>query len=439
MPGPPNGSGGGVFSLIRRRPKAVFALALLGLVVRIAYVLAGAPRHLPFSDALGYQLQANFLARGHGFVNPVRLAFQHQSTPTAAHPPLYALFLASGSVVGAKSVVAHQLMGCLLGTATVVGCGLIASQLGADRTGLAAMAVAAVYPGLWITDGGIMSEGLFALTATAVTVAAYDYRRSRSVRAAAVLGVTIGLAVLTRDAAEVLLIALAIPLVLTGPANGMRPRILRLAAVFLAAGVVVSPWVVRNLVTFDRPVFISTGNGTLLGANCPAAYFGSGIGLWNPSCYNSLTVPAAADESVVNDDAQQAGINYLRHHLSQLPLVVVARIGRTWELYQPITGTDNNVDDGRPHWAALLSLWSYVVLAPLAAGGLVLLIRNRKPVLPLVAQIVAVTITAATVWGSVRFRAPVEPILAVLAAVTLCVVAPRRPRQTPAGGSAPGS
>ena len=402
-------------------------LALLGLAVRIVYVVAGAPGKLPFSDALGYQLQANFLASGRGFVNPFLLAWEHQVRPTAAHPPLYALFLASGSTLGAKSVMAHQLMGCVAGTATVVGCGLIGDQLGGDTAGLAAMAVAAFYPGLWVTDGGIMSEGLFALLTTAVTVAAYHYCRTRSVRAAIILGITIGLAVLTRDAAALLLIVLAVPLVLTGPAIGIRPRLVRLIAIFVAAGVVVSPWVIRNLVTFDRTVIISTANGGLLGANCPSAYYGSGIGLWHKSCYASINVPANTDESVANADAQHAGITFLRQHLTRLPVVAAARVGRTWELYEPLVDTNNNRDDGRPHWAVLLSLWSYFIVAPLAAVGMALLIRRRKNLLPLIAQIAAVTITAAITWGSVRFRAPVEPVLAVLAAITLSSVVRPRP------------
>jgi 4-amino-4-deoxy-L-arabinose transferase-like glycosyltransferase len=327
--------------------------------------------------------------------------------------------------------MAHQLMGCLVGTATVIGCGLIGGHLGGDRAGLAAMAVAALYPGLWVTDGGIMSEGLFALLTTAVTVGAYHYCRTRSVRAAIILGTTIGLAVLTRETAALLLIVLAVPLVLTGPVIGIGLRLVRLVAIFVAAGVVVSPWVIRNLVTFDRTVIISTANGGLLGANCPSAYHGSGIGLWYESCYAPINVPANADESVGNADAQYAGLTYLRRHLTRLPVVVAARVGRTWEVYQPLVDTNNNRDDGRPHWAVLLCLWSYFIVGSLAAVGMVLLIRMRRNVLPLVAQIAAVTITAATAWGSVRFRAPVEPVLAVLAAITLSSIVPRRGRQMP--------
>ncbi len=409
-----------MFDLIRRRPKAVGALAALALVVRLTYVLATTPKRLPFTDALGYQLGANYLAMGRGFVNPALLAFQNQVRPTAAHPPLYALFLAAGSEFGAKSILAHQVMGCVVGTLTVVGCGLIACHLAGERAGLTAMGVAALYPGLWITDGGIMSEGLFALFATAVTLAAYHFARTRSVRAALLLGLTLGLAVLTRDAADLLFVVLVIPLIfLTGPVVGGRRRLVQLAAVLLAAGVVLSPWVIRNLVTFDRTVILSTGDGTLLGANCPATYDGSDIGLWSIGCYSSIKVPATADESVGTTMARQAGIHYMEHHASRLPLVVAARVGRVWELYQPVAGADGNRDDGRPHWAALATLWSYFVVAALAVAGTVLLIRRRVSVLPLMAQIVAVTITAATVWGSVRFRAPAEPVLAVLAAIAL--------------------
>ena len=163
---------------------------------------------------------------------------------------------------------------------------------------------------------------------TAVTVAAYHYCRTHSVWAAIILGTTIGLAVLTRDAATLLFIVLAIPLVLTGPVIGIRLRLLHLVAIVVATGVVLSPWILRNLVTFDRTVIISTANGGVLGANCPQAYYGPGIGSWYLTCYGSINVPANADESVYNDDAQRAGIAYLRHRLSRTPLVVAARVGR---------------------------------------------------------------------------------------------------------------
>src|SRR5580700_11755554 len=101
-----------------RRPRTVGSLAALALAVRVAYVLGTAPRHLPFSDALWYQTMANVLADGHGYVNPILFAYEGHTVPTAAHPPLYPLFLAAGSLLGAKSVLAHEVMGCVLGVIT---------------------------------------------------------------------------------------------------------------------------------------------------------------------------------------------------------------------------------------------------------------------------------------------------------------------------------
>ena len=60
----------------------------------------------------------------------------------------------------------------------------------------------------------------------------------------------------------------------------------------------------------------------------------------------------------------------------------------------------------------------YYVLAAAAIAGAVTLHRRKVPLLPLGAQVVSVTITAAYAYGTVRFRAPVEPVLCILAGVT---------------------
>src|SRR5205823_14855073 len=65
-----------------------------------------------------------------------------------------------------------------------------------------------------LTDGGIMSEGLFALITAAIILASYRFAERRSILDATLLGTTIALAMLTRPEAVSLLVVLAIPLVL---------------------------------------------------------------------------------------------------------------------------------------------------------------------------------------------------------------------------------
>ena len=117
-------------------PGAWAVLVLLTVSVRATYVLLAAPRALPFSDALVYHLQANQIAHGKWFLDPLALFFRGQHVPSAAHPPLYPLALSLASRIGASSVRAHELVGCAIGVGTVVGITLLTHQLCSKRAAL---------------------------------------------------------------------------------------------------------------------------------------------------------------------------------------------------------------------------------------------------------------------------------------------------------------
>jgi hypothetical protein len=130
-------------------------------------------------------------------------------------------------------------------------------------------------------------------------------------------------------------------------------------------------------------------------------------------------VAANADESVESAAARQAGLHYIEHHMSRVPLVVAARIGRVWEVYQPTEDAENDNDDGRPQWSNTVVLITYALLAPIAVAGAVILVRRHQRIYPLMAQVLGVCLTAAIVWGAVRFRAPAEVVLVVLGGVAI--------------------
>src|SRR5205823_5669955 len=143
--------------------------AALGL--RIAYVLTVGRRNPTGGDPLYYHVQANLLAHGHGFAAPFTYITSRRIVPSAMHPPLFSSVLALGSLVGGTGFFAHKLVACLVGTATVVVVGLIGHRLGGPRAGLLAAGIAALYPNLWVVDGILMPEGLFALTIAIVVLA----------------------------------------------------------------------------------------------------------------------------------------------------------------------------------------------------------------------------------------------------------------------------
>ncbi|GAC1591605.1 MAG: hypothetical protein NVS3B21_10340 [Acidimicrobiales bacterium] len=394
-------------------------IGAVALAVRLTYVLAAAPTRLPIGDPLGYHLQANALAAGHGFVSPFLQAFAGRSVPTAAEPPLYTIVLAAGSLLGAQTVLAHQLLGAVIGTATVVVIALVGEQCAGRRCGYWAGLLGAVYPPLWISDGGLGAESLFALITAATVLAGYRFGRDPNVRSAAVLGAAVGLATLTRVEGALLGPFLVLPVVLRRGPTTIRRRLIAVAGATLVALAVVAPWTIRNLSTFERPVLLSTGEGTLAGANCDPAYRGAKAGLWIITC---VPAPPPGDESVTNAFWRQTGTHYARSHARRLPAVVAIRVARTWQLYGPVQDAMVDRDDGRPRWANLVALAAYSGVATTALGGVVVLVRRRAPLGVLMAPVVLATVTAATIWGAVRFRAPAEISLVVLAAVALdCV------------------
>ncbi len=407
--------------LLRRPRWRTFAVRLglvvvAGLVWRVGYVLL-VTRHQSSKlyDAAWYELQGLTLAAGHFF--PVIFG----RGPDAAHPPLTALVLVPATYLFRlpPGATPERLTMAVLGAVVVALVGVLGLVLAGERAGLLAALIGAAYPNLWIPNGIVMSETVSMLTATVVLLGAYRLLRSPTWIVAALVGVACAAAMLTRAELVLLVPAVAVPAALSAR-RLPRPRRIALAAVAVtAAAVVVGPWVGRNLASFRDPTFLSTGLGpVLLGANCPGTYAGPLLGGWSITC--SLDVPAGADQSVTSARQTAKALHDVRRHLGRLPVVVAARVGRLWDLYEPFRMIERTtVDEGRPVPASLAGLCSFYLLLPVAALGAGVLRRRRVPVWPLLAIAAVVTVVAAAGYGLVRFRAELEPVLVVLAGTGL--------------------
>src|SRR5439155_3951281 len=117
---------------------------------------------------------------------------------------LYPLALAAFSKAGWTSWAAHRVASCVMGTATVGVVGLVGRRAAGAGAGIAAAALAALYPLLVLSDGTVYSESLYALTIALSLLAAYRFVEQPTLWRGALLGAAIGLAVLTR--AEALLL-----------------------------------------------------------------------------------------------------------------------------------------------------------------------------------------------------------------------------------------
>jgi hypothetical protein len=374
------------------------AIAAGGLALRLIYTLALTPHLRGLGDAAYYHGLAQALGDGRGFVDP---AF---GSPTALHPPLFPLVLALPAWFGVDSYMAQRVVVALIGTATIVAVGLLARHVAGVRAGLIAACVAALSPVLVSADSAVMSETLLGLLVVLCALAAYRLRENPGAARAALLGALIALAALTRG--EALLLALLL-------LPWRRPRLA--AVVVLVCVVVLAPWTIRNFSTFDKPVLLSTNEGGLIdGANCPSTYSGHDIGSWDIRC---VMTRIGADESESSAEARRAGIDYARDHAGRVPLVLLARLGRTFGLLQPVRQAQQA--EARAEGLELAGGVAFFLLLPFGVYGLVLLRRRRVALTPLLAPFALVVAATLVGYGVPRFRHPADVALAVLAGVAL--------------------
>jgi 4-amino-4-deoxy-L-arabinose transferase-like glycosyltransferase len=369
-------------------------IAAAGLAVRLAYAFGPAHDVKGFGDFYFFHFGANRIADGHWFVD----SFGGHLVPSAIHPPLWELALSGVSWLGGTSYLAHRAFGCLVGAVTIFLVGLLGKRIGGERVGVAAAAIAAVYPVLIAADGSLMSESLYGMLITAALLLALELREKHDVRVAAALGAV--------------LVLLALPVTLVkAPPGGVK----RAAACLAAAALVLAPWLVRNWAEFDRPVLISTNDGSLLaGANCDLTYRGKDVGLWTTDCISPRSMSNEADQAA---RWRSEGADYVGDHAGRLPVVMAARVLRTWDLYQPWRMTA--FAEGRWIKADKAGVVAYFLLLPFAFAGGWLIRKRRAELLILLAPVAMVFVQSAVGYGFPRFRHAAEIVVVVLAAVAV--------------------
>ncbi len=417
-----------VLRAARGRPfwPVLLAIVAAGVAVRVIYTLAVAPwPPVALDDQFYFSGLPRLLADGHGFINPFQEILKGVTVPTAEHPPLYSVVLAGFAKVGLGSSDAQRLSGSLFGAGTLVAVGLIARRLAGERAALIAVALGAVYPVLIAADGALMSESLFGLLVAFSLLAALRLREAPSLRRGLVLGALAGLAALTRGEALFLL-----PLVLLPALR--RPGGARAALAALAACLVVlTPWTVRCWIVFDQPVIIATNSGTATGgANCRATFYGAHIGGWWPPCL----VNHPGNEAQNHREQFADGVRYARHHAGRLPVVLAARLGRVFSLYDPF-----QTPEGRSKRLQELSVPVFLLLALLGAAGALELRRRGRGAWILVTPFLVVALTALLTYGNARFREPADVAVVVLAGVALDALWERRSRARRVGAPASAS
>jgi 4-amino-4-deoxy-L-arabinose transferase-like glycosyltransferase len=416
------------------------AIAIIGLALRVIFVLFSRVQHLPFGlgDPAFYSRGANLLAQGRGFIDPFLLPEVHEA---AGHPPLYTIFLAIPSLVwpgNAATPTVQMLWTCVLGAGTIVVCGLAGREIAGARVGLIAAALAAVYPNIWVHDGMLLSETMAIFTTAMVILSAYRFLHRPSGWRVVWLGLWCGLAGLARPELVLMFPLVLVPLVLLRRAAPWSTRIKWLAAGAVATAVLLAPWVGYNLSRFERPVYMSDNFGsTLAAANCKPTYYGDEIGFKNYGCQAVILEReqranprwAELDESERDYAQRRAATAYIEDHADRVPVVVAARWGRILHVYEPLFEIDYDQKlFQQPIWLGYLMVFSFYLVFTFAIAGVVVMRRRRLAVWPLVAVPVIMLISVATTFAQIRYRAPAEVAFVLAAAVAVDALFTRRSR-----------
>ncbi len=321
--------------------------------------------------------------------------------------------------------------------------GLVARRVAGPRAGLIAAGIAAIYPQLWINDGMLISESMYVLMIALTLLCAYRLWDSRRWTDAVLLGGVIGLSALTRPEAVFLVPLIGVPF-LFSKRTPFRQRCSTLLVIGGVCLVVILPWWVRNLTEFEKPSFLATGNGVVLQvSNCDGTYSGQFLGYWDVRCLTADAPPEnaeqrrilhgtdvpglayldarnAGDDSVFDTQGRDKAFHYMREHLSRVPIVVAARIGRVWGIFRP--EQDMNFDiffERRGTFPARSGAYMYYALVPFAVYALVIMRRRRIPISPMIAMFVLVTFTVAIAMGITRYRVGADLTLTVLGGIAV--------------------
>lgn len=455
----------------------IAAVVVIAFAVRMVIILGWLADQPLAGDANWYSASGAMISQGDWFLNP-ESAVRHQ-VPDADHPPVTSLFLAvapvlmgvDGDLFGLPAYIFGQrvtlaVVGSAAAWVAALACRRLLwhtrwrrwSDLGAAAAGLGV----AFQPNFVISDATLYSESVAALVIAWVILVATRVWDCPTTRRWLELGVAIGIATLVRPEQLALSLFLVVPLAMSR-GRGVSGAIKPLALTAIAVVAALAPWIGPNLVRFNEPVLLSTNDGpTILGTYCPDAVGGDLDGQWAMQCLRFVDADGngvddwadfvnsdialgrvewepnrelkgakkpVLDASDISAAYSEYGLNYAKDHISDLPRVMVVRVGRQWGFMHVRQNINLDLFDSRPRTLSW-SVWVLGWLAmPVTWWGIALLRREGRPWWPLAVHFVVVTVAAALFYGRARFRVPWDVSTAVSCGVVAAWLAERYGRR----------
>jgi 4-amino-4-deoxy-L-arabinose transferase-like glycosyltransferase len=404
--------------------RVLFVLLVVGLAARIAITNHGgwATPPVPGSDASEYDSYAWNLAQGHGYSGispdvktPDGQLLEHT---TAYRSPgtsvLWAgLYWSCGHRYGVV-----RFFQCVLDTLTILLIYGIGRKCFGDTVALLAATIYAVWPTALLYTSQLGSETLFTFLFCCFILISLEFAEGANWPRAIAAGVLLGLAMLTRGNA-VLMVALMVPWSVWQLWRTPRLLVRGLAISFVAL-VMLVPWTIRNYWIFHEFIPFQTGGGDLLlgsynsvVASDPLYY---GYYLWPTSeLLNYREQIIASNDEVIRDHVEKRlAIEWARNHPEKWWYLVETRFRRSLTPFlQPRSPMFYRVSM-LVSWGPVLVLFA-VGFFPSASYFL----RTNNPGWILHLGVLHFVLLSLIFFGFARYRFPVEGLCIILASATL--------------------
>jgi len=394
----------------------VFALAL---VLRLAVLWQWHDSALfatPIGDARAYLDWARQIAGGDWLGHEVFY-----------QAPLYPYFLAVVLKLGGSELWAPRLVQAVCGAGAAVLLGRASERFFSPRAGVAAgLGLACYAPGIWF-DGLIQKAALDGLLFAALLWTLSRASTPKSVGVAVGAGAWLGLLALSRENALALVPVVALWLAALPGAWSGRDRVLAAGAVALGVALVLVPVGLRNRAFGDR--FLVTTSQ--LGPNLWIGNHPGASGRYEPlrpnrgsARYEREDARALAEAAVghalspgeVSDYWRNRAFAFAREQPLDWGALFARKLGLVWSAVE-LPDTEGIEAYASESWLlrALLAVWNFGALVPLAAAG-ALAVRDwrRLWLFPALAGVLAVATALFYVFA--RYRYGLVPVLLPLAA-----------------------
>ena len=407
---------------------ALVAILVLAFVARVIAALNGY-EFRNGSDADIYERLAAQLFREGEFGIPGS-ANPYDFAPGA---PLFAAGIYH--LVGDVSPVAARLGMAVAGTLAVFVVFLLGRRLGGPRAGLVAAGLAAVYPPTLFYTSLLSGEPLAILTVpSAVLAFLWAADRGRTPWAWALPGALLALTALARPEYLVLTALLALlAVVVVGRRSGLLRGVAAGGLMAVAFAVVLAPWTVSATNDLGKLVPVSTGGGKALfiGTYLP----GDGLHervklhLYHRFRGTDLT-PEQLRQTPMNPLLDEVAKEYPELGRDE----ALGRVGREnlirWSTEEPravaqmIAGKIAHMWNaaGTPRSTPAGRVVHYLVLAFALAGIVLLIVRRRWEVLPILVLLVGISLIGGLLLAGTRRNLPVMPLVFALGGVGITFV-----------------